>query len=34
MNYFLLLAGISAVGVAITLILMSQLKNAPKRPDS
>jgi len=34
MNYFLLLAGISAVGVAIVLILMSLLKNVPRRPDS
>jgi nitrate/nitrite transporter NarK len=34
MNYFLLLTGISAVGVAFALILMSLLKSAPKRPDS
>ena len=33
MNYFLLLAGISAVGVVIVLILTSLLKNASKQPD-
>ncbi len=32
-NYFLLLAGISAVGVVIVLILMSLLKNASAQPD-
>jgi nitrate/nitrite transporter NarK len=32
-NYFLLLAGISAVGVVIVLILTSMLKNASKQPD-
>jgi hypothetical protein len=34
MNYFLFLTGISAVGVAIVLILMSLLKNTSARPDS
>ena len=33
MNYFLLLAEISAVGVVIILILTSLLKNASKQPD-
>jgi hypothetical protein len=33
MNYFLLLAGISAVGVVTILILTSLLKNASKQPD-
>ena len=33
MNYFLLLAGISAVGVVIALILTSLLKNVSKQPD-
>ncbi len=33
MNYFLLLTGISAVGVVIVLILTSLLKNASKQPD-
>jgi nitrate/nitrite transporter NarK len=32
-NYFLFLAGISAVGVVIVLILSSLLKNTPKQPD-
>ncbi len=33
MNYFLLLTGISAVGVVIVLVLTSLLKNASKQPD-
>jgi nitrate/nitrite transporter NarK len=33
LNYFLLLTGISAVGVVIVLILMSLLKNASAQPD-
>jgi nitrate/nitrite transporter NarK len=33
LNYFLLLTGISAVGVAIALILAALLKSAPKRLD-
>jgi nitrate/nitrite transporter NarK len=33
LNYFLLLTGISAVGVVIVLVLISLLKNAPKQPD-
>ncbi|MCH8891712.1 MAG: MFS transporter [Myxococcales bacterium] len=33
LNYFLLLTGISAVGVVIVLVLMSLLKNAAKQPD-
>jgi len=32
LNYFLLLSGISAVGVIVVLILTSLLKNDPKRP--
>jgi nitrate/nitrite transporter NarK len=32
-NYFLLLAGISAVGVVVVLVLSSLLKNAPRQPD-
>jgi nitrate/nitrite transporter NarK len=32
LNYFLLLTGISAVGVVIVLVLISLLKNAPKQP--
>jgi nitrate/nitrite transporter NarK len=32
LNYFLFLAGISAVGVVIVLILNSLLKNAPRQP--
>ena len=31
-NYFLLLAGISAVGVVVVLVLSSLLKNAPRQP--
>ncbi len=33
LNYFLLLTGISAVGVVIVLVLMPLLKNASKQPD-
>jgi nitrate/nitrite transporter NarK len=32
LNHFLLLTGISAVGVVIILVLISLLKNAPKQP--
>jgi nitrate/nitrite transporter NarK len=32
LNYFLLLTGISAVGVVIVLVLISLLKNAPEQP--
>jgi hypothetical protein len=32
LNYFLLLAGISADGVVVVLILISLLKNAPEQP--